>query len=317
MKTVIDAVNELKGDYNCKAELAPCDQIIVAMSNFGRYSVGDIDVGSDQKYNAKSHWRAICTLAEFNSVVAECETNFGKCNPIHYKLADKVLLTKNLDKELDMEKLIDTNLDWSKDDEYIVCTKANSITKCWTIGDKYKIKQSLKGDFVVDDLGRNRYKGDLAGANFTLQDKPTPIFTQEMVDNGVFPGVGHSFIVGNEVESDSRTIDFKGLEVEVIGLSKLDDDTVITFSHPTMGIGCGVYFKSWVKPLTPPVPLIDGKAYQFDYDGGIIAGVFSKGYVETYADIAKNNRNDLFVCVAENLLVNKVTNIQPLTVEVK
>ena len=72
-----------------------------------------------------------------------------------------------------------------------------------------------------------------------------------------------------------------------------------------------------IRDVRPPVELIDGKAYQFEYDGEIIAGVFSKGYVETYADIAKNNRNDLFVCVAENLLVNKVTNIKPLTVEGK
>jgi hypothetical protein len=76
-----------------------------------------------------------------------------------------------------------------------------------------------------------------------------PVFTQAMADNGICPAIGAMFQVGNEVESDSRTIDFKGLEVEVIGLSKLDDDTVITFSHPTMGIGCGIHFESWVMAI--------------------------------------------------------------------
>jgi len=78
------------------------------------------------------------------------------------------------------------------------------------------------------------------------------------------PELGESFLVGT-LESDSRIKDFQNEEVEVIGLSVTDTHQhVITFQHPLIGIGCGVYYPSWVKPLTPPIELIDGKAYQFE-----------------------------------------------------
>jgi hypothetical protein len=63
------------------------------------------------------------------------------------------------------------------------------------------------------------------------------------------PKLGDSFMVGY-VEDDSRIIDFKGLEVEVIGLSVgIRHNQVITFQHPLIGIGCGVLHDSWVKPI--------------------------------------------------------------------
>jgi hypothetical protein len=80
MKTVVDAVKEFKGDYNCKDVSGTCNQIIVAMKNFdGYYSVGDIDVGSGNRYDTKGYWRAICTFAEFNNYVEFLASNMGKC----------------------------------------------------------------------------------------------------------------------------------------------------------------------------------------------------------------------------------------------
>lgn len=75
--------------------------------------------------------------------------------------------------------------------------------------------------------------------------KTKPVFTQAMVDNDELPSVGSKFLVGCEMKSDSRIADFMGLEVDVIGVNK----RVITFKHCTMGFGCGVYYKRWVKPI--------------------------------------------------------------------
>lgn len=71
-----------------------------------------------------------------------------------------------------------------------------------------------------------------------------------MFHNGMVPKIGSTFLVG-DIESDSRIIDFKGKEVEVIGLSAVRNDSIITFNHPTMGIGCGSFNECWVKPIAP------------------------------------------------------------------
>ena len=86
----------------------------------------------------------------------------------------------------------------------------------------------------------------------TERPQPTLTFTQAMADNGELPSVGMEFMCGDEMESDERTVEFKGVKVKVIGISVMGEDTVITFYHDMLGVGCGIFFTSWVKPLTPP-----------------------------------------------------------------
>jgi hypothetical protein len=84
MKAVIDAVNGLKGDWPYN------DSIVMYFTKgadgYGFYSKvyrGNIEIA--------------ITSEQFNDIVSQMETNFGECNPInvsHYKLTDKVLLTK-------------------------------------------------------------------------------------------------------------------------------------------------------------------------------------------------------------------------------
>jgi len=80
---------------------------------------------------------------------------------------------------------------------------------------------------------------------------PKPVFTREMQKAGEVPPVGSVFIAGKI--ADSRISDFLDLNVEVIGLCKLDDTTtVITFWHHARGVGCGLYgadYPSWAKPI--------------------------------------------------------------------
>ena len=213
MKTVIDAVNEFEGDYNCKDVSDTCDQIIVAMKNFHGYSVGDIEVGSGNRYDEKGSWRAICTFNEFLATVAECETNFGKCNQSY-----------------------------------------------------------------------SDYKFD-----YHLPPESTPTYTQEMADNGVLPSVGMEC----QTSTGVVTIAYKGNKL----LIAIDDEGT-EFQLSNKGA------LHALKPLTLPIALIDGKAYQFYYDGDTFQGIYSAQ--------GDDFHSDKFVSS-----VNICTNIQLLTVEVK
>jgi hypothetical protein len=61
-----------------------------------------------------------------------------------------------------------------------------------------------------------------------------------------------------------------------------------------------------IEPLTPPITLIDGKAYQFDFEGQVCQGIFSSAYNMRLFNNGDNNWREVWV-----------TNIQLLTVEVK
>jgi hypothetical protein len=63
------------------------------------------------------------------------------------------------------------------------------------------------------------------------------------------------------------------------------------------------------KPLTPPIELIDGKAYQFDYYTGSVG---MNNVVMRYNECAGAFQFDNYTFKPEFC-----TNIQPLTVEVK
>jgi hypothetical protein len=142
--------------------------------------------------------------------------------------------------------------------------------------------------------------------NFKGDNMTDKTYTQEMADNGECPKLGSEFTVG-DVDIHSRIFDFKGKEVEVIGLSVAKGcKQAITFQHPTMGIGCGLFDNSWVKSLTPPIELIDGKAYQF--------------YIEEVANIFQAiwSEERQQMCTEHSYFYKGVCeNIQPLTVETK
>ena len=88
-----------------------------------------------------------------------------------------------------------------------------------------------------------------SGLDDLIKPVETPVFTQAMANDHIPPPIGSMFKV-DKVEKDSRILDFLEVEVEVIGLCSYEDDlTIITFIHPTIGIGCGVYYSHWVKPI--------------------------------------------------------------------
>ena len=136
-----------------------------------------------------------------------------------------------------------------------------------------------------------------------MKELNKPVYTQAMCDASEFmPEEGESFLVGT-LDSDSRIKDFQGEQVEVINISMIiGEQVVITFYHPLIGLGCGVYYSSWVKPLIPPIELIDGKAYQFDYKGVTRYAPYTED-INFFSDVDIHIKPDL------------CTNIKPLTVE--
>jgi hypothetical protein len=121
------------------------------------------------------------------------------------------------------------------------------------------------------------------------KDTQAPVYTQEMDDNGELPSVGAYFL-------------HEGKKVKCISTSE-EEGGVVTFLTNSNAIDCCWNNGVWVKPLTPPVELIDGKAYQFDCGANIRIGIFSgngfSGGIKSYWTLS--------AC----------TNIQPLTVETK
>ena len=74
MKTVIDAVKELKGELNGAAGVCYPEDSYLFYALDGSHYIFDECKDTDGVY------QYVCTRKEFLATVAECETNFGKCN---------------------------------------------------------------------------------------------------------------------------------------------------------------------------------------------------------------------------------------------
>ena len=128
---------------------------------------------------------------------------------------------------------------------------------------------------------------------WALIERPQPksLFTQAMADNGDFlPPVG-------------MLVKHNGFKKIVIGEIDWNNNLALkSIDNELYSLG-HIYE---IEPLTPPMTLIDGKAYQFDVKNGIPVsiGLYSKNL---HRFILEGSQYDIVKC----------TNIQPLTVEVK
>jgi hypothetical protein len=117
------------------------------------------------------------------------------------------------------------------------------------------------------------------------------IYTKEMANNGVLPSVGMECL-------------FKHGGYEEKGVVTAITKEYIVLTNKSGKERIRKLSESPVKPLTPPITLIDGKAYQFEYDGDTFQGIYSVQGDDFHSDKFVSSAN---IC----------TNIQPLTVEVK
>jgi hypothetical protein len=149
----------------------------------------------------------------------------------------------------------------------------------------------------VDEMATNfgtskqtfeEYKNDYGSAQ--LRDEPVtvPTYTQAMADNGVLPSVGMEVLVRGDKRVILLGADSDGDYITLNKEGSYDFDSVNQF-----------------KPLTPPIELIHGEAYQFtSIEDNTIKGIYSE-----------DEHSFTGTCVEWS--VETCTNIQPLTVEVK
>ena len=119
-------------------------------------------------------------------------------------------------------------------------------------------------------------------------------YTQEMADNGELPSIGMECMVLNTNCAHPKYIK---------GLIKYVSDLVI-YAYVENGERCDNVKTLKFKPLTPPITLENGKAYQFDVNGDFMIGIYqeSQDHFDSATHITPSSR---------------CTNIELLTVEDK
>ena len=190
-------------------------------------------------------------------------------------------LRGDLNNSEDFQPLLDRVLYYDLDDDYYICCEFKGFFD----------RNSIEYISTVEEF--NNFKGDNMTDN---------IYTQEMADNGVFPSVGMECLSKKSHQDDSY------LNKSYINGYSQDGKWLIFTDYlgniESHNISNGVYD---FKPLTPPVELIDGKAYQFDYNNG------AEGMRDTLMRYRKSGDYFYF----DNVMFERkyCTNIQPLTVE--
>jgi hypothetical protein len=167
-------------------------------------------------------------------------------------------------------------------------------------GDLYLFRALDNSHYITDDdIGCNGIYEYISTVeefiNFKGDDVET-VYTQEMADKDVLPSVGMECLFANRCNPhpnhEKCTIVYIGdLHCVVI----LDDNMQRYIRIANYSF----------KPLTPPIELIDGKAYQFESRGNVFHGIYEKKYT-SFNVMAGQLFNDI-----------SCTNIKPLTVEGK
>ena len=297
MKVTYDAVNEFKGEWEDYKHL------VFKVKSTGKLYFSQMDL----VINEAAH-ELVCHKKEFNDLVLQMETNFGKCSDIaisHWKKCTKELLTKST-KELEV-----MDIDWSKAPHWATEYATYAIIgeldgyKYWLgsngfliVGDE-SVSMSIYGTTSRDsdnDVATNHKKSDFHV--LVTRPQPIPTYTQAMADNGEFPSVG---------------VECVGTSSRGLVMTSWEKGSII-FTSPTYTIFktsngiefccdhlLGQDFK--YKPLTPPIELLDGNAYQFDYGNTkLIIGLYSK-------------QNKQLQALAGHYESKYCTNIQSLIVE--
>ena len=212
----------------------------------------------NEKTRSNDHYQYICTVEEFNNYKPEQE------NKVDY-----------------------TSLEFWKDAPegygYWLEHKSNPSSRDFCRLDK-------DGSYYFDDGGTPT---NIDNWLVVPRPKSSPVFTQEMADNGVLPSVGMECIFKHG-GSDCRGV--------VTAITK----EFIVLTEDSGKERIRKLSESPIKPLTSPITLIDGKAYQFDNRN-----------IQTIEGIYNKNCNIFSVAQGQYFDVVAVTNIQPLTVEAK
>ena len=264
MKTIKDAYEELNGDLSNSYDYEGYEEELhwdERDSTFTAY-------GSKMK---RSTLQYICTVEEFNNYKPEKENKVDCTSLEFWKDAPE-----------DATHYINDTVN-SKLSEFVQEVADKSAWKAFA---------SLSDDGFWSRESRD-------DKTLTITPKPrhtqSPVFTQEMADNGVLPSVGMEFMWHQWASEELKLAKMLAISGGECWIEAGDASFIV--GNIT---GC--------KPITPHITLIDGKAYQFDCDmlddGEITQGIYRK-------------MNDKFYSYNGDFGVEYCANIQPLTVGVK
>jgi len=289
MKTIKDAYEVLSGDWMNTFMSHGMDKFLYY------YGADDCFVSLPRKTD-DNWYQYICTVEEFNNYKGD-----------------------------DVKSVLDAAIEFKGEWPYIedfICTPS-SDNNAHSQGGFHSAKSKYPNEYwvnvcskrvfntLVDELASNmgtatqtyeEYKNDYGSVQlkdeatrFDLQTKP--VYTQAMCDAGEMPSVGMECMV--YVESDDGSV-MEWLPAKVVGEYKCQPIIRLNDSKGAEGY-FDVFAADKIKPLTPPIELIDGKAYQFT-DVTVTCGVFS-------------SRDDCFHNIDGLVCPEDCTNIKPLTVE--
>ena len=255
MKT-IDAVNEFKGNNILNWTHMSYDSSIkqwavhIFKPEFSYAYTGDI----------------ICNKEEFNTLVQGCMTNFGRCS---------ISFSEHCSNE-SARLQEDNKIDWSQAPEGCVGYSVSTASNHYWMFSCHQVP--------APDFGFTEFK-------FHPKPQPKesnmkPVFTQEMSDNGELPSVGMELkykVTGGVNWFKCKIIAFNE------GYHRNDNyvwlENLTTGSIPLINLS-GIIF----KPLTPPINLEDGSAYQFEIHKGVFLGFYIKERDSFFYDIDTGNK---------------------------
>ena len=191
-----------------------------------------------------------------------------------------------------------SNIDWSKAPEWATSyAKLKSKDWFYYLNDKcYAFYTNLDEVYeygLADESTEYYVFGDFN----VLEERPSkPIFTQSMVDNGILPSVGMEYLC--EDGQLNRCLTVYGDVCIGLAIEHIKTNNYLPLSQTTIG-NC--------RPLTPPIELIEGKAYQFDYKQGVKV-------INNMSGICISS-GDIFLTIDGSFCIPNCTNIKLLEVK--
>ena len=269
MKTVIDAVNEFKGVW-----IYDEPSIVEQISTGNLSSWRELCDHGLNKFN----FRLVCNEEQFNQCLDEMATNYGTSETYTNYKANYEMIND------DMKPVID----WSKAPEG---TTHYGHESALYYGGFYKINHNEEMFFHDKD----QWLDCISTPELTKRPKPevkpvTPAFTQAMADAGTLPSVGMELLGRQSEYEDWCEIEVLFVNEDVIYCRESDKIAHYHFSKADKGIQ--------FKPLTPPIELIDGKAYQFTNENTTIEnGIYYDGMM-----VNQHGNTALMLCTNIQLL---------------
>lgn len=185
-------------------------------------------------------------------------------------------------------------IDWSKAPKCATHYSPEVINQnaCWVIKGDELSKYVTENEFISHGSKSTWLKSTFCDNSLIVRPETKPVYTKEMADTGILPSVGMECLILNMF---SAVPNYNKAVIKYMG------DLVI-YAYVEDGERCDSKINLKFKSLTPPIELIDGKAYKFEFNGFKRLGFYSES-------------RELIVDTSSYWPPDKCTNIQLLEVK--